>query len=63
MARVIDPTPQAEVEKQTNCYKGCGARIAYVPRDVKSYRYSACGEMDTAYYVSCPQCGSDVIVR
>lgn len=62
MARIIDPSPDRGLEKTTVCRTGCLARIAYTPNDISSYRYSAMGEMDTAYVVKCPNCGKDIHV-
>lgn len=62
MVRIIDPKPDAALEKQAVCRTGCLARVAYVPNDVSSYRYSAMGEMDTAYVIKCPSCGKDIQV-
>lgn len=61
--RIVDPTPDPKVEKFVSC-KQCGARLAYVPLDVKSYNgkdYS--GGADGHDYILCPCCNLKVILR
>ena len=63
MARVIDPKPQEGVEKQIDC-TGCGARIAYVPNDIKEYHGTdISGGPDGREWVVCPNCGHDITTR
>lgn len=62
--RIVDPTPDPKVEKFVSCTKGCGARLAYVPNDVKSYNgrdYS--GGADGYEWIDCPQCGKKVVIK
>jgi predicted RNA-binding Zn-ribbon protein involved in translation (DUF1610 family) len=63
MVRVVDPGPAPEVVKQAIC-RSCGARLEYVPNDVKTYNgkdYS--GGSDGQDWIDCPQCSKRVILR
>jgi RNase P subunit RPR2 len=60
--KVIDPTPDPKVIKRVSC-DNCGARLEYVPMDVKSRAVSCMGDTDTVSYIVCPQCQHNVTVR
>ncbi len=62
MARIIDPNPQPDVEKETSC-RNCGAKIAYVPRDVETLKISCMGETDYVDVVKCPNCDTNTRVK
>lgn len=62
MVRVIDPTPDKSVVKVTICQE-CGVKLEYVPNDIKSYdSRDYTGDVDTYYYIACPNCGKRVYV-
>lgn len=63
--RIIDPTPQPDVEK-TISYRYCGAKLGYVPRDVKERTVRDYGGGTDLYrYIVCPieACGRETEVR
>lgn len=63
MARVLDPKPQSDVEKQMSCQQ-CGALIAYVPNDIIKKTFSDYGGgSDTYNYVNCPNCQKDTRIK
>jgi len=63
VVRVIDPKPDPSVVKQVIC-RNCGAKLEYVPNDVKSKSVSDYGGgSDTYYWIDCPQCSNQVNVR
>lgn len=63
MARVVDPKPQPEIEKTISC-GGCGAKIAYVPNDVKKYvGRDISGGPDGCKWVVCPNCSHKIIIE
>mgnify|MGYP000598521541 CR=1 FL=1 len=63
MVQVIDEGPDPGVVKTTVC-RGCGAKLAYVPNDVKAYRgRDISGGPDGREWVVCPACGKDVTLR
>jgi hypothetical protein len=64
MPRVVDPKPSPKVEKIVLCRDGCGATIAYVPNDVKSYSGSDySGGPDGHEWIVCPNCRKRIIIR
>ena len=63
MVRVIDEQPDPQVVKKVSCRRGCGARLEYVPNDVKSRSYTDYGGgRDTVHEITCPKCGKAVEV-
>lgn len=63
MVKIIDPGPDESVVKRAVC-KSCGAKLEYVPNEVKHYDgrdYS--GGPDGREWIVCPQCGKDVTLR
>jgi hypothetical protein len=60
--RVIKKGPDPRVAKKVVC-RDCGATLEYVPKDVRNRQYLCMGEMDTLYFIKCPECKSDVEVR
>lgn len=42
MVRVVDPGPHHTVVKEVVC-RNCGAKLEYVPRDIRSRRYTDYG--------------------
>lgn len=64
MAFVIDPKPQHEALKEATCRDGCGAKIGYVPNDIRDgVHYDYLGDGDHFNYVNCPQCGKQIYVK
>jgi len=62
MARVIKEIPI--VEKQIVCRNGCGATIAYVPNEVRSYHgKDISGGPDGREWIVCPGCGKDITIK
>lgn len=62
MARILKEVPIKE--KQAVCNNGCGATVAYVPNDVKSWHgtdYS--GGPDGEEWIVCPGCGEKITLR
>ena len=63
MVRVVDVGPDKSVVKEVVC-RHCGARLEYVPMDIKSRTYSDYGGgCDTDYFIKCPPCGNEVQVK
>lgn len=63
MVRVLDEKPDPQVVKKISCRKGCGAKLEFVPNDVKDRSYTDYGGgRDTYYWITCPKCGKDVEV-
>jgi hypothetical protein len=60
--RVVDPAPSPDVEKQIACSE-CGARLAYVPKDVKDYATSCMGDTGHRWFIECPLCKGTTTVR
>lgn len=62
MVRVVDPGPHHTVVKEVVC-RNCGAKLEYVPRDIRSRRYTDYGGgSDTHHWIDCPPCGNEVAV-
>jgi len=62
MARVIEVKVKS-VEKIV-VHKDCGAKIGYYQNEVKSYtHHDYGGGSDEVYYVVCPNCGENIIVK
>lgn len=59
MVKIIEIGPDPSVVKNVIC-KECGAKLAYVPRDVK-YTSGWDGERGV-YEIKCPNCDHDQIV-
>lgn len=64
MAFVIDPKPHHSVHKEAICYKGCGARIGYVPNDVirEFVHLDYGGGSDRYKVLRCPNCSKEIEV-
>jgi DNA-directed RNA polymerase subunit RPC12/RpoP len=63
MVKVISTEPHPTVVKQTVC-KNCGATLEYVPKDIESRTYTDYGGgRDTDYFIKCPPCGNEVLVK
>jgi DNA-directed RNA polymerase subunit RPC12/RpoP len=63
VVKVIDPGPDKSVVKQVVC-SNCGAKLEYVPNDVKtSVHHDYGGGSDTYSHIQCPQCNKSVTVR
>lgn len=63
VVKVIDPGPDPKVVKQVVC-QNCGAKLEYVPNDVKSQSvHDYGGGSDTYCWIDCPQCAKKVTVR
>ena len=63
VVRIIESKPAPEVVKQVVC-KNCGARLEYVPADVREYHgtdYS--GGPDGMEWIDCPQCSKKVVLK
>ena len=63
MVRIVDEGPDPIVVKKVVC-SNCGARLEYVPADVKKRRgkdYDG-GSWEQDWF-ECPKCKEDVIVR
>lgn len=61
VVKVIDPGPDPKIVKQILC-NNCGAKLEYVPNDVKERSFYD-GGFDTRYWINCPQCSKEVVVR
>jgi len=61
--KVIDPGPDRSIVKEALCM-GCGAKLEYVPNDVKE---KSCSDYDGGTYthrwIDCPQCSKQVTVK
>jgi uncharacterized protein with PIN domain len=58
--RVIDPGPDPSVVKKAVC-SNCGARLEYVPNDVKDKVVGDYGGgSDVYHWIDCPQCSKAV---
>lgn len=63
VVRVIDPGPDRSVVKDVVCRK-CGAKLEYVPNDVKEKTvHDYGGGSDSYRWIDCPQCNNQVQVR
>lgn len=63
MVRIVCDEPDPAVVKKISC-RGCGARLEYVPNDVRSrHGTDYGGGPDGAEWVDCPRCGKQVIIR
>lgn len=63
VVRVIDVKPDPAVVKQVSC-NGCGARLEYVPNDVKErHGTDYGGGPDGAEWINCANCGKQVILK
>ena len=63
VVRVINPVPDPSVIKQVVC-RNCGAKLEYVPNDVKEKSvHDYGGGCDTYRWIVCPQCSKEVNVR
>lgn len=63
MVRILCDEPDPAVVKKISC-RGCGARLEYVPNDVKSrHGTDYGGGPDGAEWIDCPRCGKRVIIR
>ena len=60
--KVVETKPDPSVVKHIIC-KNCGAKLEYVPNDVKTKHYTCMGEPSGSEYVKCPNCGKDATVR
>ncbi len=61
--KVLEEKPDPSVVKQVVC-RQCGAKLEYVPIDVKSRSYKDYdGGSDSLSYVECPRCKQEVVVR
>lgn len=60
MARVIEILKS---EEKTIVHKSCGAKIGYYQIEVKNkvvHDYG--GGSDTVYYLTCPNCGTEIVI-
>lgn len=62
MVFIIDPNPQESETRKTTC-KNCAVLLQYVRNDIHSKRYSVMGEIDTCYYIICPNCKKETNVN
>lgn len=63
MVRIVSDGPDPSVIKRVTC-PNCGAVLEYVPNDVKKNKYRDYdGTVDTAYWITCPKCNKDIVVR
>lgn len=61
--QVVDEAPDPAIVKRVSC-RGCGARLEYVPNDVKSYSGTDYGGgPDGMEWVDCPKCGKRAVIR
>lgn len=63
MVEVLSKEPDPRIAKEVSC-GDCGARLRYVPREIKSYHgtdYS--GGPDGQEWVDCPNCGGRAVIR
>lgn len=61
--KVIDKEPDPKVVKRVSC-GNCGARLEYVPNDVKRRDGTDYGGgPDGAEWVDCPKCEKPAIIR
>ena len=64
MPKVISRKPEKSVLKTVICKDGCGAKIEYVPNDVKRRDGTDIGGgPDGAEWVDCPDCGKKAVIR
>lgn len=56
--RIVEP-PRP---KRVTCTK-CRALLEYLPEDVTTRNYTACGELDSGSFIDCPHCKAWVEVR
>lgn len=63
MVRIIDEGPDPSVVKKVIC-KNCGAKLEYVPNDVKEYSGTDYGGgPDGHTWIDCPKCQKRVVLR
>lgn len=63
MVTVVSTVPHPSVVKEVIC-RNCGATLNYVPADVQKRTVSDyTGDKDTRYFIKCPPCGHEVIVK
>jgi DNA-directed RNA polymerase subunit RPC12/RpoP len=61
--KVVETKPDPSVVKHIIC-RNCGAKLEYVPKDVKEHSYSDYGGgSNVDEYITCPQCRGQVIIR
>lgn len=61
--KVLSKKPAREVEKKITCHN-CGARLSYVPNDVKVYSGTDYGGgPDGEEWINCPNCRKRVTIR
>jgi RNase P subunit RPR2 len=56
MIEVENEEPDPKIVRRLSC-KNCGARLRYVPRDVRTTQHTDYGGgTDTYYWIDCPKC-------
>lgn len=60
MVKIVNLGPDPSVVKHVIC-KSCGAKLEYVPNDVKEYHgHDYSGGPDGRTWIVCPNCNKDV---